>query len=344
MISVGVVGAGYWGPNLIRNFVEVKDTRVLMCCDVRPERLEFINKRYPSIKTTINYDELVENPEIDAISVATHAASHYELTKKALLHNKHVLVEKPLAMTGEQARELYEIAKERNLVLMVGHIMLYSGAVEKIKDLIQSGELGRIYYLDSVRVNLQPFREDVNVIWDLAPHDISLSMFLLGKDPISTRVIAESYVSDDKENIAFGVLKFPDNVLSHFHLSWLAPMKMRQSIIVGSKKMIVFNDVDAISKVKIYDKGVDIAPDPSGLTERQLICRKGDMFCPKVDDREPLMKEVFHYIECIKKNKSPISDGFNGWKVVKVLEAMQESMKRGGQEVKVNIEYEKVSR
>ncbi len=339
MISVGVVGAGYWGPNLVRNFVEIDDTRVLMCCDVRPERLRFINKRYPSIKTTTNYDEMLENPEIDAISVATPAASHYELTKKALLKGKHVLVEKPLAMTAKESIELHRIAKEQGLTLMVGHILLYSGAVEKIKEMIELGEIGSIFYLDSVRVNLQPFREDVNVLWDLAPHDISLAMYLLQKDPISTTVMAESYVSDELENIAFGLLRFPDNVICHFHLSWLAPMKMRQTIIVGSKKMIVFDDVDAISKVKIFDKGVDIAPDPSGLTERQLICRKGDMFCPKIDEREPLMKEVFHFIECIKTGKSPISDGLNGWKVVKVLEAMQESVKLGGKEVKIDLSF-----
>jgi predicted dehydrogenase len=339
MINVGVIGAGYWGPNLVRNFAEIPDTRVLMCCDKRTERLDFINKRYPSIKTTTNYDEMVENPEINAIAIATHGETHYHLAKRAIENGKHVFVEKPMTMVADESLQLYKLAKENKLTLMVGHILLYAGPAEYIKKSIEDGEMGDICYLDSIRVNLQPFREDINVIWDLAPHDISLAMYLLGKDPISTRVIAESYISDNQENIAFGVLNFPDKTISHFHLSWLAPMKMRQTIIVGSKKMVVYDDIDALSKVRIYDKGVDIASDPSGLTERQLICRKGNMFCPKLDDREPLMKEVMHFIDCVKTGKTPRSDGINGWKVVKVLEAMQESIRTGGNEVKIDLSY-----
>lgn len=336
MISVGVIGAGYWGPNLIRNFWEINDTRVSMACDVRPERLKFINKRYPSIKVSTKLDDIMNNPDIDAVAVATHAASHYELTKKALEKGKHVFVEKPMAMTGDEALELHQLSKKHNKVLMVGHILLYSGAVEEIKTMIRENELGQLYYLDSVRVNLQPFREDVNVLWDLAPHDISLAMYLVGEDPIATRVFGESYVSESQENIAFGVLTFPNKAVSHFHLSWLSPMKMRQTVIVGARKMIVYDDVDAISKVRVFDRGVDIAPDPSGLTERQLICRKGDIYCPKIDDREPLMKEVYHFIDCIKNNKTPLSDGLNGYKVVKVVEAMQKSMRNGGELIKID--------
>jgi predicted dehydrogenase len=337
MISVGVVGAGYWGPNLVRNFWEIPDTRVVMCCDVRQERLSFISKRYPSIKLTTDYDDLLNNPDINAIAVATNAATHYELSKKALEHGKHVFVEKPLSMNGDEALELHKIATEKKLVLMVGHILLFSGAVEAIKSMIDKGELGRLFYLDSVRVNLQPFRDDVNVLWDLAPHDISLAMYLIGEDPVSTSIIGETYVSGDQENITFGVLRFPNKAMSHFHLSWLHPVKMRQTVIVGARKMIVYDDVDAISKIKVFDKGVDISSDPSGLTERQLICRKGDVFCPKIDDREPLMKEVFHFIDCIRNNKTPLSDGLNGWKVVKVVEAMQKSMHSGGAEIKIDL-------
>jgi predicted dehydrogenase len=337
MINVGVIGAGYWGPNLVRNFSEIPDTRVLMCCDVRSERLEFINKRFPSIRTTTDFQEMLDNDSISAIAVATHAESHYELAKRALEKGKHVLVEKPITMNGEEAFELHELALKNKLTLMVGHILLYAGPVDYIKEVITSGEMGSLFYLDSIRVNLQPFREDINVMWDLAPHDVSLAMYLIDKDPISTRVIGQSYISDNQENIAFGILRFPDDVLSHFHLSWLAPMKMRQTILVGSKKMIVYDDVDAISKIKIYDKGVDIASDPSGLTERQLICRRGDVFCPKIDEREPLMKEVKHFIECINTGQTPRSDGLNGWKVVKVLESMQESIRNGGAEVKIDL-------
>lgn len=339
MISVGVVGAGYWGPNLVRNFQEIPDTRVLMCCDVRRERLDFISKRYPNIEVTTNYDDMLHNEKIDAISIATHARSHYELAKKALEHGKHVLIEKPITQTSEEALELIELGRRKNLIIMVGHIMLYAGPVETIKELIDKGDIGQIYYMDSVRVNLQPFREDVNVLWDLAPHDISLAMFFLGQDPISTAVIGQSYVSDSQENIAFGVLRFPDNVISHFHLSWLAPMKMRQTIIVGSKQMIVYDDVDNIAKLKIFDQGVDIAKDPTGLTERQMIVRKGNMNAPKVDTREPLFKEVNHFIECIKYNKTPRSNGLEGWKVVKVMEAMQESMKNKGREVEIKWDH-----
>ncbi|MCD4782655.1 MAG: Gfo/Idh/MocA family oxidoreductase [Candidatus Eremiobacteraeota bacterium] len=337
MISVGVVGAGYWGPNIVRNFWEINDTRVLMCCDVRPERLEFIKKRYPSIEVTTNYEDMLKNGRIDAISIATHAQSHYELAKKALKSGKHLLIEKPITLCSDEALELIDLSEKYNRVIMVGHILEYSGPVETIKGLIETGDLGQIFYLDSVRVNLQPFREDVNVLWDLGPHDVSLAMFLLDQDPISTSVIGESYISDFQENIAFGVLRFPNKILSHFHLSWLAPMKMRQTIVVGSKKMVVFDDVDQIAKLKIYDKGVDLTPDPSGLTERQMILRKGNMHCPKVDTREPLMREVHHFIDCIKNNKTPRSDGIKGWKVVKIIEAMQESMRSGGKEVAIDL-------
>ncbi|MFP4498417.1 MAG: Gfo/Idh/MocA family protein [Vulcanimicrobiota bacterium] len=343
MINIGVIGAGYWGPNLVRNFQEISDTRVLMCSDVRQNRLDFINTRYPSIQVSTNSDELLTNPDIDAVAIATHAASHYELAKKAMENGKHVLVEKPLAMTGEEALELHQLSKKKNLVLMVGHIMLYSGGVEFLKDAITSGELGNIFYLDSTRVNMQAFREDVNVVWDLAPHDISLSMYLLGEDPISCRVTAESYVSDQQENIAFGILRFPNDIISHFHLSWLAPMKMRQTSIVGSRKMVVFDDVDTFMKVKIYDKGVDITPHPRGLTERQLTVRKGDIVCPKIDDREPLMKEVNHFIDCVRDGSTPRSDGLNGWKVVKVIEAMQKSMKNKGSEVEIDLSEAQVA-
>lgn len=339
MISVGVVGAGYWGPNLVRNFWEISDTEVLMCCDVRQQRLEFIKKRYPSIEITTNYDHMLENGRIDAIAIATPAQSHFYLAKKALEHNKHLLIEKPITLSSEEAKELIELAEKKNRIIMVGHIMEYAGAVESIKEAFEQGDLGQVYYLDSVRVNLQPFRDDVNVLWDLAPHDISMAMYLLGKDPISTTVIGESYVSDLQENIAFGVLRFPDNVLSHFHLSWLAPMKLRQTIIVGSKKMVVYDDVDPIAKLKMFDKGVDISSDPKGLTERQMIIRKGNMYCPTVDTREPLMKEVYHFIDCIKNNKVPHSDGLEGWKVVKVIEAMQKSMRSGGKEVQIDLSF-----
>jgi len=337
MISVGVVGAGYWGPNIVRNFWEINDTRVLMCCDIRQERLEFIKKRYPSIEITTNYDDMLKNGRIDAISIATHAQSHYKLAKKALKSGKHLLIEKPITLSSDEALELIELGRKYNRVIMVGHILEYSGPVETTKELIKNGDLGQVYYLDSVRVNLQPFREDVNVLWDLAPHDISLAMFWIDQDPISTTVIGESYISDFQENIAFGVLRFPHNVLSHFHLSWLAPMKMRQTIVVGSKKMVVFDDVDQIAKLKIFDKGVDLAPDPSGITERQMILRKGNMHCPRVDTREPLMREVYHFIDCIKNNKTPRSDAVEGWKVVKIVEAMQESMRSGGKEVEIDL-------
>ena len=339
MINVGVAGAGYWGPNLVRNFVEIDDTKVMMCCDIRTERLEFLKKRYPSIEVTTEYDKMVNDPRIDAICIATHAASHFELAKKAIENGKHLLIEKPITLSSEEAWKLVEMSKEKDIIIMVGHILEYSGAVETIKDMLQNGDFGKIYYLDSVRVNLQPFREDVNVLWDLAPHDISLAMFLLGQDPISTSVTSESYISDSQENIAFGILRFPNQILSHFHLSWLAPMKMRQTIVVGSKQMVVFDDVDTIAKLKIFDMGVEMSKDPSGLTERQLTVRKGNMYCPKVDSREPLYKEVKHFIDCIKSKKTPRSDALEGWKVVKVVEAMQESVKQGGKEIPIDLSY-----
>lgn len=337
MIRVGVAGAGYWGPNLVRNFKELKDADVLMCCDLRDERLNFIQQRYPSIEVTKDFDKMLDNKNIDAISIATPAHTHYELAKRALEKGKHILVEKPITLTSQEAKELTEIAEKKNLVIVVGHILLYSGAVESIKQLIKSGDLGQVYYLDSVRVNLQPFREDVNVLWDLAPHDVSLAMYLLDKDPISTTVTGESYVSHLQENIAFGILRFPDNVISHFHLSWLAPIKMRQTSIVGSRQMVVYDDVDSTFKIKIFDKGVDIANTNAGLTDRQLTLRTGDMHAPNVDSREPLRREVQHFIDCVKNGTTPISGGVDGWKVVRVVEAMQESMRSGGKEVRIDL-------
>jgi predicted dehydrogenase len=333
MIKVGVIGCGYWGPNLVRNFYKTPHCEVVGVSDLRPERLQYIQSLYPKVQATPDALELIRNPQIDAIVVVTPVATHYELARAALLEGKHVLVTKPMTRTTAEARQLIELAEQKGLVLMVDHTFIYSGPVRKIKELIDQGELGQIYYYDSVRVNLGLFQNDVNVLWDLAPHDFSILAYLVEKEPISVSAIGARPVNCkhyEHESVAYVSVRFDDGTLAHVHVSWLSPVKIRRTLIGGSRKMVVYDHLDPDNQIKVYDKGVEIR----SLEEQYQALvqyRTGDMWAPKVDQTEALEVECRHFIDCCLGKAKPLTDGYAGLQVVELLEAAQRSMDRGGE-------------
>lgn len=327
MINVGVIGCGYWGPNLIRNFNQISRANLCAICDFSQQRLEKMKELYPGVKTTQDYMEIANNTEIDAIAIATPVFTHFNIAKDCLLRDKHVLVEKPMTSKSKQAEELIEIAQKREKVLMVDHTFIYTGAVRKIKEIISCGELGELYYFDSVRVNLGLFQQDINVLWDLAPHDISIMDYLLGGEPIAVSAIGASHAGSKFEDIAYLTVEYPNNLIAHIHVSWLAPVKVRMTFIGGSKKMIVYDDMEPSEKVKIYDKGVDITCDTSEERYKILVdYRIGDMYAPKLEQLEALRIECNHFIDCIQNNQTPLTDGIAGLRLVRILEAAQRSL------------------
>lgn len=332
-IKVAIVGAGYWGPNLVRNFYQLEDAEVEMVCDIKEEKLKLVKKNYPTIKTTTNFNGILENPEIMAVAIAVPAELHYQFSKKVLEAGKHVLVEKPISQTSREVQELIELAKANDKILMVDHSFLYYGPVLKIKEIIDSGELGKVYYFDSQRVNLGLIRKDVNVIWDLASHDISIINFLIKKQPIAVSAWGVSHIAGKSEDLAHITLKYPDDFVAHIHVSWLSPVKIRQILIGASKKMILFDDIQPSEKIKIYDTRIEI--DPTKETPFEPIYRTGEVRIPIFDQAEALEKECQHFIQCIKENKTPLTDGKNGLEVVKILEACDRSLKEKGKETKI---------
>ncbi|MFC2088441.1 Gfo/Idh/MocA family protein [Calditrichota bacterium] len=335
MINVGVIGVGYWGPNIIRNFVSNDKTKLEICCDLKQDRLNNILRIYPGIKTTTNCNEIMNNPEIDLVAVCTPVFSHYEIAKKVLEAGKHVLIEKPMTSTSAQAEELIELAAKKGLQIIIDHTFVYTGAVKKIKEIIQNGELGELYYFDSVRVNLGLFQHDVNVLWDLAPHDISIMHYLLEKKPESVVATGADHTGSGLEDVAYLTVYYPNNLIAHIHTNWLSPVKIRETLITGSKKMIVWDDNTPSEKVRIYDKGIDVVESADQIYNMLIQYRTGDMFCPKIDTSEALGTEINHIVECIEQNKPALTDGKAGLMVVKILEAAQESIKNRGREIKV---------
>lgn len=330
-IKIGIVGCGYWGPNVIRNFSEVSEADVVACCDLKKERLKYIKQRFPYVDTYTDYCYILGRKDIDAVSICTPVSSHFALAKDALLAHKHVLVEKPITYRCQEAEELIELSGKNKCILMAGHTFEYSGAVNKMKEIIHKGELGDVLYFDSARANLGIFHRDVNVVWDLASHDISIILYILGKLPKSVVAIGKSYVNKGIEDVAYINLFFPNNIIAHIHVSWLAPVKLRKMVVAGTKKMIIYDDVENIEKVKVFDKGVDFRKDngPQGILERQLFYRSGDIIVPQLDTTEPLKNECMHFVSSIRKGKSPVSDGVSGLRVVKILEAINRSMNNG---------------
>lgn len=337
MIGVGVIGYGYWGPNLVRNFAEVPGSRVVAVSDLCAERLLPVRARYPTVRTTTDHRDLINDSAIDAIAIATPVSTHFDLAMQVLQAGKHVLVEKPLTATSEQAIRLIEEADRRKRVLMVDHTFVYAGAVRKIQELVAGGELGDIYYYDSVRVNLGLFQHDVNVIWDLAVHDLSIMNYVLPSQPCAVSATGISHVPGKPENIAYLTLFFNGSLIAHLHVNWLAPVKVRRTLIGGSRKMIVYDDLEPSEKIKAYDKGITVNRNSESVYQMLVGYRTGDMWAPQLDMTEALRIEVLHFIECIEKSKRPVTDGEAGLLVVQVLEAATQSMARQGQPVNLDI-------
>ena len=328
-ISVGVVGCGYWGPKLVRNFQAIPGANLQIVADLRRDRLDHIRGLYPSVTTTTEYAELLAT-SIDAVVVATPVSSHFRLAREALLHDKHVLVEKPLTHSSEEARELIALAQERRRVLMVGHTFEYNPAVEYLKDFIASGNLGRVYYINATRVNLGIFQKDINVIWDLAPHDVSILLYILGLKPDQVSARGAAYVQQHIVDVAYVTLSFATGIMADIRVSWLDPCKIRRITVVGSKKMIVYDDVEPTEKIKIYDKGVDTPPYSDTMEEFRLSYRYGDITTPAISNAEPLELECRHFLDCVRHGRVPRSNAHVGLQVVSILEVAQRSLENGG--------------
>ena len=335
MVRVGIIGCGYWGPNLVRDFYEVDDVKVVSCADLSDDRLSAIKKRYPDVVTTKNSADIMKDKSIDAVVIATPAHTHYKLAKEALLAEKHTLVEKPLAFDPVEAEDLIQISDKSKKILMVGHTFEFNPAVEKMREYITKKELGDVYYMTSRRLNLGKIREDINAMWNLAPHDISIFIYLLGQMPTEVRAWGASFLHDGIEDFVTATLTFPNNIIANMQVSWLDPLKVRDMVVVGSKKMVVYDDVDNEGKVKVYDKGADKLVSAQNFGEYQIKLRAGDVLIPKLSMYEPLKKECEHFIKCIKENKTPLTDGRNGLRVVRVLAAAQESLKNYGKVIKI---------
>jgi predicted dehydrogenase len=335
MIGVGIVGYGYWGPNLVRNFSEAAGSQVVTVCDLRPQSLAAVGKRYPAIRTTTYFNDLLNDATIDAIAVATPVRSHFELALAALNAGKHVLVEKPMTETAEQARQLIGAANQRNRILMVDHTFVYTPAIRKLRELVASDELGKIYYYDSIRVNLGLFQHDVNVIWDLAVHDFSILEYVLAEHPIAVSANGASPVRQSPESIAYISLFFTSGTIAHINVNWLAPVKVRQILIGGSRKMILYNDLEPSEKIKVYDKGVTLTDDPQKIYQMRVGYRTGDMWAPQLATREGLAAEVEHFVDCIENSRVPETDAEVGMRVVELLEAATRSMTARGRPIEL---------
>jgi predicted dehydrogenase len=328
LIKFGVVGYGYWGPNVVRNLDRLDQTKVVAVCDKSAAARRKVAKAYPDVVVTDDSAVLMSSPEIDAIAVVTPVWTHYALAKAALENGKHVFVEKPFTSNAAQAQELIELAARKNLKIMVDHTFLFTGAVQKIKQLLQDGALGKLYYYDSTRVNLGLFQHDVNVVWDLAPHDLSIIDHLIQKTPEAISATGQTHLNGH-EDVAFITLYFPDKVIAHINVNWLSPVKVRTTLIGGEKKMLVWNDLEADEKIKIYDKGVNVTS-REGLYSLLVNYRSGDMWAPQIEQIEALTRELSYFVECIAKDEAPINDGEAGLRVVRMLEAANESIRQRG--------------
>jgi predicted dehydrogenase len=329
MVKFGVVGYGYWGPNVVRNLDRLESAEVVAVCDKSPASRKKVAKAYPDVLVTEDSAELMSSPDIDAIAVVTPVWTHYELAKAALLNGKHIFVEKPFTSNAAQAQELIELAERKNLKIMVDHTFLFTGAVTKIKQLLQDGALGKLYYYDSTRVNLGLFQHDVNVIWDLAPHDLSIIDYLIQQTPEAISATGQAHLNGH-EDVAFITIYFPDNVIAHINVNWLSPVKVRTTLIGGEKKMLVWNDLEADEKIKIYDKGVNVTS-REGLYDLLVHYRSGDMWAPQIEQVEALTRELAYFVDCIMTDTTPFNDGNAGLRVVKMLEAASQSLKLRGQ-------------
>lgn len=335
MITIGVIGCGYWGPNLIRNFAENERAQLRWICDTDEKRLNAIGRRYPAARTAADYHQLLDDPELAAVVIATPVATHYSFAKEALCAGKHVLIEKPFTTNSREARELVELAERRGLTLMVDHTFVYTGAVRRIKEIVESGELGELLYFDSVRINLGLFQRDINVVWDLAPHDLSIMDYIVARDPVALTATGSSHIEAGIENIAYVMLRFADSFIAHFHFNWLSPVKIRRTLIAGSRKMIVYDDIEPTEKVRVYDKGVttnriESDSDKEAAYQTLVSYRTGDVWVPKLDSTEALTHVCAEFLDAITGKRAPLTGGVAGLRVVRLLEAAQESINQGG--------------
>jgi predicted dehydrogenase len=338
MIGVGVIGYGYWGPNLVRNFYESAGSRVVSVCDLNPDRLTRVGTRYPNIGTTRDAMDLIRDSKVDAVVISTPVSSHFDLALKALRCGKHVLVEKPLTSTSDQAMRLIDEAARRRLVLMVDHTFVYTGPVRKIRELVHSHSLGEIYYFDSVRINLGLFQHDVNVVWDLAVHDLSIMDYVLPTRPCAVSATGISNIPGEPENVAFLTSFFEGNLIAHVHVNWLAPVKVRRTIIGGSRKMVLYDDLEPSEKIKVYDKGIQVNNEAESVYRMLISYRTGEMHAPTFDTTEALQREVSHFIECVEGNGVPLTPGEAGLRIVRMLEAAVRSMRASGRPVELDLE------
>jgi predicted dehydrogenase len=330
MIRIGVIGYGYWGPNIVRNFHSHEKSEVVLVCDKSAKCQQRLHKAHPSVAFTMDANDILKSPNIDLVAVVTPVWTHYELAKAALENGKHVFVEKPFTCSAQQAEELIELAERKNLKIMVDHTFLFTGAVKKIRQMVDEGTLGDLYYYDSLRVNLGLFQHDVNVIWDLAPHDLSIMDHVIKEKPEAVVATGEKHLNG-VEDIAFITVYFPKRIIAHINVNWLSPVKVRTTLIGGEKKMLVWNDLEADEKIKIYDKGVSMSTNPSNLHQLLVSYRSGDMWAPQVEQIEALRAETGYFLKCIEENKTPFNDGVNGLRVVRLLEAAEKSVGQRGE-------------
>jgi len=330
-MNFGVIGYGYWGPNIVRNLTTIEGSKVLTIADLDPSAQERARKAYPGIKITSDAMDVILSADIDAVAIVSPVWTHFELAKAALKNGKHVFVEKPLTSNSAQGEELINLAQKKNLRIMVDHTFLFTGAVRKISELLDQEALGKLYYYDSTRVNLGLFQHDINVLWDLAPHDLAIIDYLVKSTPEAVVATGQKHLNGH-EDIAFMTLYFPDKVIAHINVNWLSPVKVRTTLIGGEKKMLVWNDLEADEKIKIYDKGVSMSK-PSSLHQLLVSYRSGDMWAPQVEQIEALRAETGYFLKCIEENSNPFNDGIAGLRVVRILEAADKSVRNRGQAV-----------
>jgi predicted dehydrogenase len=331
-MRIGVIGYGYWGPNIVRNFHTLEHTEVILVADRNPKCEARLKKAFPSVGFTTDENDVLTSANIDVVAVVTPVWTHYELAKRALENGKHIFVEKPFTYSVAQAEELIELADRKNLKIMVDHTFLFTGAVKKIKDLVEKKELGDLYYYDSLRVNLGLFQHDVNVIWDLAPHDLSIMDYVIADKPEAVVATGEKHLNG-VEDVAFITVYFPKRIIAHVNVNWLSPVKVRTTLIGGEKKMLVWNDLEADEKIRIYDKGVSMSTNPANLHQLLVSYRSGDMWAPQVEQVEALRAETSYFVKCIEENTNPFNDGKAGLRVVRILEAANRSVRSRGEAV-----------
>ncbi|MCF7907841.1 MAG: Gfo/Idh/MocA family oxidoreductase [Candidatus Omnitrophica bacterium] len=335
MKRIGIIGCGHWGPNYLRNFSQLEDSSVLVCCDLSKDNLDKVKKHYRSIEVVEDYKDVLRDKRIDAVVIATPARTHYKIAKDALSAGKHILLEKPMALNYADCKKLVNLAKEKKRILMVGHTFLFNPAVRKLKDYIKKGAVGKIYYLHATRTHLGLVRNDVNVSWDLVPHDISIFSYLLGEMPISVSALGGSFLRSPKQDVVFINLIYPKGIIANIHASWADSNKVREIQVIGSRARVVFDDLNSMEKIKLYKKGISVDKSYANFGEFQLLLRDGDILSPKIGPEEPLRLQCQHFLNCLKNGKKPFVDGEDGASVVKIMNAINKSLVLGARVVKV---------